>query len=467
MITKTQLSLTTTVSAMTGGADVVQGIGQDYLFTFGSTYNGLDFTIGDLLTMTLTDQSTSYQTQVGAGNVTGTSPVFAFTYEQKVYTLANYSVYFSAIDQPTVWNDLNAIGNNFVPLSDFYGTQQALVAASPFQGRIAFFSRFAVQIYNVNADPNQWARVQVLQNTGTVAPLSVQSLGDFDVMYLSDTGIRSLRAKETTLNAFVDDVGSPVDTLVTASNGSNTGACAVVEPKTGRYWCLVNGVIYVLSRYLSTQITAWAQYLPTTQTTLTPTANIYIATVGYKYYWVKGSNDTSLSDGTTTLTASGYITAAATSLTRVGTSTTNGFLYENTPFTPVQFLLYNGQIWCRDATRFYQYGGVSGTQTDYTQGIAATTWLDLNYPANLKKAVGLDAAFNGYFGLYVGMDQLNSSPLKQVYNGTQVTFQKGGIPVSTDGYHVKLQAVTLDNNPATLSSLCFAYKTRVEKEDGH
>jgi hypothetical protein len=142
-------------------------------------------------------------------------------------------------------------------------------------------------------------------------------------------------------------------------------------------------------------------------------------------------------------------------------------LYENTPFTPTQFLLYNGQIWCRDGTRFYQYGGTSGTQTDYTQGVAATTWLDLNYPANLKKAVGLDAAFSGYFGFSVGMDQLNGSSLKSVYSGTQVTFQKGGIPVSTDGYHVKLQAVTLDNNPATLSSLCFAYKTRVEKEDGH
>jgi len=300
-----------------------------------------------------------------------------------------------------------------------------------------------------------------------VAPLSVQSLSDLDVMYLSDTGIRSLRARETTLNAFVDDLGSPIDTLVTASNGSNSNACAIVEPQSGRYWCWINGIIYVFSRFLANQISAWATYLPTFSSVMTPVNKVYTVTPGYQYYWAKGNNDVSITDGTTVLTASGYIVVAGTSLTVTTTDgASNGTVYENTPFTPSQFLIQNGQVWCRDANRFYLYGGQNGNSYDYAQGVAATTWLDLNNAGNLKKGAGLDSAFNGYFGFSIGMDQL-AGTLKQVYAGTQPTFQKGGMAYSSDGYHVKFQAVTLDNNPATLSSLVFEYKTSVEKEDGH
>jgi hypothetical protein len=450
MIYPNKISLTTTEQALVGGLDNIQGIGQDYLFSVTSSFN-----VGDQLTMTFVDTTTGFQTQIGAGFVSGVQPVYAFTFSNKVYTLAGSSVYFSAVGRPAIWNDPNAAGNGYLQLGDYFGTTLPLLAAAPYQGKLAFFARQAVMIYTVNADPTQWQLGQILENTGTVAPLSVQAIGDLEVMYLSDTGIRSLRARETTLNAYVNDLGSAIDSLVTASNGSNSTACGVVDPATGRYWCYVNGLIYVLSYFPASKILAWSTYLPTYQTAMTPAVKVYTVTAGRKYYWAKGSTETSITDGITTLTASGYITVASTSLTITGT--VDGAVYEMTPFTPQKFVVYNGKVYCRDANRFYLYGGAAGTTYDYSQGIAATTWLDCAEPANdLKKGQCFDTAFVGNMAFSVGMDNL-SGVLQQVYAGTQVTFQKGEIPCSVDGYHVKMQAVTLDNNAATLSSMLFEY----------
>ncbi|HUS37375.1 MAG TPA: hypothetical protein VM680_18655 [Verrucomicrobiae bacterium] len=51
-------------------------------------------------------------------------------------------------------------------------------------------------------------------------------------------------------------------------------------------------------------------------------AGSYILTTeaGKTYYWIKGANDTSISNGTQTLTASGYISSIGTTLTMVGTA---------------------------------------------------------------------------------------------------------------------------------------------------
>lgn len=463
MTNKATLSLTTTCQTLSGGTDAVQGIGQDDLFTCGLTSGGFDFNIGDIISITATNVDTGYQTLMGGGNVSGITPTYVFTNNQQTYALNSFNVYFCGINQPTQWNDPNGTGNGYVALQDFYGTKQELIAAASFQGRIAFFSRFCTQIWQVSPDPSQWQRLQVLQNTGTVAALSVQSLSDLDVLYLSDTGIRSLRSREATLNAFVDDLGSPIDTLVTASNGSNSGACAVVEPKTGRYWCCIAGVIYVFSRFLANQISAWSTYLPTYQKALTVTGGTYTVVIGKQYYWEKGSNDVSITDGTTTWTKSGYVTPAATSVSITTTGGASlGHFYDAVAFTPTQFLIQDGLVYCRDANNFFLYGSVY----DYSQGVAETTWLDLNNPANLKKAVGLDAAFKGNLGFAIGMNPAIDK-FQSVYSGTEPTFLKGGIPYSADGYHVKFQVTTQDNQAATLSSLVFAYKTSVEKEDGH
>lgn len=456
------------LSPPSGGVNSFAGSGMTYTFTLASVKAGSEVTIF------LTDNATGTQTQIGYGNVTGTSPTFAFVFNNKTYVLVGATVYMSAIAQPEVWNDVNGIGNSYLSLGDSFGSPQSLVASSPYQGKLAFFSRYSTQIWIVDADPTRWALLQVLKNIGTVAPLSVQSLGDLDVLFLSDTGIRSLRARDNTLNAYVTDMGSPIDTLVTATNGSNETACAIVEPATNRYWCNIGGTIYVLSFFPANKILAWSTYLATFDTAMAASASTYpvgktvtyTVVSGRKYYWTKGANEVSVTDGTTTLTASGYITAAGALLTVTGTlaaAAVSCTLTELTPFNPIKFATHNGRVYARDDSRFYLYGGSTNQTYDYSQGVCDTTWLDLSKPATRKKAQGLDAAFSGNFQFLVGLDYLNPTIVKQIVATQQVTFHRGGMPVQGECFHFKLQAKTLDNNPATLSSLIFHYHMAEEK----
>jgi hypothetical protein len=258
--TDTSTVIVTTVAPVLNSQVPTGGAGEEYEFTVGGTW-----AIGDKITISLTNNTSGVVTQVGAGYVTGVIPTFVFTFNEKVYALSAATVYFSAINDPTTWNNPTGNNNGFIQLSDWYATAENLVAASPYQGRLAFFSRFTIQIYIIDANVANWQQQQVLQNIGTLAPFSVVNLGDLDVMFLADTGVRSLRARDLTLNAFVNDLGSPIDSLVRANinaNGvvSSMNAQGVADPETGRYWLWLNDVIYVLSYYPTNQITAWSTY---------------------------------------------------------------------------------------------------------------------------------------------------------------------------------------------------------------
>src|ERR1700679_335621 len=192
-----------TVQAPTGGSNTFAGQGQEYVFTLTlGVANGEG-------TIILTSASNGVQTQVGYGYVTGQEFDYCITFNNSVYGLAGGTVYISAINSPTIWNSPTANGNGFIQLSNWYATTEILAAMSPYQGRLVFFSRRTAQIWLTDPNLNDWEIIQILTNIGTVAALSVQALGDLDVLFLSDTGIRSLRVRDNTLNAYVTDIGSP------------------------------------------------------------------------------------------------------------------------------------------------------------------------------------------------------------------------------------------------------------------
>lgn len=330
------LTLSPSEGYINNGSAPSGGSGYQDRFTVGGTWAP-----NDTITITLTNNTSHLQTQIGAGYVTGIIPTYCFTFNEKVYALASATAYFSAVNDATTWNNPTGNNNGFVELSNWYATAENLVAASPYQGRLAFFSRFTTQIYIIDADPAKWQQQQILQNIGTLAPFSVQNLGDLDVMFLSDTGIRSLRARDLTLNAFVNDLGSPIDQLVLANIAANgttlsSEAQSVVDPATGRYWLYLNGTIYVLSYYPTNQVTAWSTYLPTYDAMgsllLTATA---ASTSQINLVWGGGSSD--LGGSTFSLyrsTLSGFFPSVATLIASglTGTTYADTGLTDNTTY---------------------------------------------------------------------------------------------------------------------------------------
>jgi hypothetical protein len=111
-----------------------------------------------------------------------------------------------------------------------------------------------------------------------MAPRSVVNFGDGDVFFLSDTGVRSLRARDSSNNASVSDIGTPVDDrlnpAVQALPGEGRGCLAIIDPVSGRYWLAVGKTIYVFSYYPGGGVAAWSTYsLPFAPTDIVTTGN--------------------------------------------------------------------------------------------------------------------------------------------------------------------------------------------------
>ena len=402
------IPLTSTAVALSGGVSTVAGVGMDTQVTVGGTW-----ATNDSFTFILTDGTSAVQTQVGAGYVSGIAPNLAFTFNNKVYTLAGATTYFSALNDPTVWNSPTGNFNGYVTMSNYYGTQDNLTAIATFQGRLAFFSAYTVQLWIVDPNPVNWQQAQVLTNIGTFAPLSVSSLGELDVLFLNYTGIRSLRVRETTYNAYVNDIGSPIDKLVQtalAQSGLATTAnsCSIVDPTTGRYWLFVpntsasNGVgsIYVLSYYPSNRIVAWSTYDPC------------VVVSGNQVY-----------------------------------------------FTPVRFITYNGAVSCLASDgNVYTFGGANGTTYDTTLATVQVPFFDMERAAHIKKAQAIDVDVDGgVWNIYATENWVNGS-LVQVANAiAQATYDQGFVPWSAEGTHFTMEATTTSASAARLSTLIMHY----------
>ncbi len=479
----TTLSLTTTAQPLTGGADAVAGIGQDYLFGLAGSFN-----TGDLLTWTLTDLGTGYQTQFGAGNVTGIAFTFVTTFDQKVYGLGGKTVYFSAIEQPTVWNDPNAAGNGFITMSNFFATQQDLTGAAPYQGGMLFTARDYVITWNIDADPSKNSKRQILPNIGTLAPLSVQAVGDMDVYMLADNGVRSVRVRDASNNAIIADIGTPIDDIVqpilaTLTDAQKAAACGVVEPKTNRYWIYIPkadgsaGKIYVFSYFTSSGIAAWGTYSPTYQAAVvldpgpaplkyqyvpfppfTPQTLTFNLTVGKAYYWTPGANEASMTCGTTTLTVAGRFVASAAQMNVTQTLASGnealftGALQITTDFIPTSFIVSKGQVWARAGDLMLCYGGSDNVTYDACGLSFKTPYIDGGTPATKKQLASIDVAFEGTWAINGAMDP-NTDVYRNIYNNTKSSFMGADIPWTVSATHYSIQGVESGAGYARFSSL--------------
>jgi hypothetical protein len=131
--------------------------------------------------------------------------------------------------------------------------------------RRAIFSENNIRIWSVSEDASANVFIQTLQNTGTIASRSVIAYGANDVFYLAASGIRSIKARDSSNAAYVSDVGTPIDThireyLATLTEEEASGAVGIVEPIDGRFWLGIKNRIYVLSYFPSAKISAWSYY---------------------------------------------------------------------------------------------------------------------------------------------------------------------------------------------------------------
>lgn len=201
-----------------------------------------------------------------SNNINGYTPgAFVRPAKSKMYALSDSLLHFSGIDDPNEWND-STVGAGFINLSNNAKGSEDLKAIANYFNNIAVFAEQAIQIWFVDANEQLNQQIQVLVNTGTIAPKSVVEFGDNDVFYLSLSGIRSLRARDSSNAAFVGDIGNPIDDLISQeinqNRDSSEQAKAILEPRDGRYLLAIGSKVYVFSYFPSSKVSAWSVYEP-------------------------------------------------------------------------------------------------------------------------------------------------------------------------------------------------------------
>ncbi len=394
---------------------------------------------GDWIAITIVDTlGNSYQ--YGYGNVTALqNPVYCFTYKNKVYVLDNTNgglLDGSKVGDATIFNDPQQTGTVQIGLGQNSYQTDVLVTAAPYQDKYAIFFRHSIQIWSLNDDPTLNALGQVLQEIGCVAQRGAVAVGQLDVLFLTDSGVRSLRVRDSSNNAFVVDIGSPIDndiiplmrSYLSAPGTSTVNAVCGFEPTENRFIISFQDSNYVvhmwaLSYYPEVKVTAWATY-------------------DYQCY-----------------------------IRADGVASTN--LVE-------KFLTWKGALYARGG---FNIGGISVDgltvydpslilRTTYANGFDAsqcsgeTPWWDAKHMELVKDSEALDVAMKGWWQVEAGFDPLGTTPTQVVVpyataqptpdTAADSTFGKGCYSIRLRGTHIKIKFYT---KPGYTGSAKFAATT--------
>lgn len=326
---------------------------------------------------------------------------------QKLYHVWSSNLYFSGVGDPGVSNPFNPAGDGpnvvnpgagFIDMSRIDSDLTWLLGLEAYYKQVAIFSRRAVVLYNLDPDPAKNTIGQVLR-IGAVSNQSIVQFGTGDVLFLSDSGVRSLRALNVSLAAGVTDVGSPIDSLIQdaiRAHPSPELVCkAVVEPTTGRYWLAIGNVIYVLSYWPSAKISAWS--------TFTLPFNV-------------------------------------DAITTAGLS-----------------------VFVRSGDTIYQYGGADGQVYDNAPATVRTPHLAADTPTIYKKAVSLNAMVQGNWSLSAGMEADRPGYYELAANLTGNTYSLQQHPFAGYGTHIGFKLTCTDAAPSLLGALAVRFQKAEEE----
>lgn len=327
-----------------------------------------------------------------------TSPVGSETYlpgtfakpaKSKMYSVAGSLTHFSGIANPLEANEPSKEAG-FIDLATNAEGSERLTAIANYQQNLAIFSERTVQIWFVDVTAGANQQLQVLNNTGAIAPLSVQEIGDSDVFYLSESGIRSLRARDSSNAAFTTDIGNPIDTLlleeIITDRVLARDSRAVLEPRDGRYMLALGNKVYVFSFFPASRVSAWSIYEP-------------------------------------------------------------GFRVRS-------WAIIGRSLYCRgDDNRLYLLGGKSGAEYDNSQVVAFLPYMSAQKPATQKGFTGMDLACEGVWKVEIATDPNNQAALQTVATVEETTFAKGHVAFQARSTHLAMKLTSQNNGYAKLGAL--------------
>lgn len=307
---------------------------------------------------------------------------FVKTVGSKMYSTSRSNLHFSGIQQPTKWTT-DAVGAGFIDMSSQASGSEDLTALARYNNFLAIFAERVIQMWYVDPDENNNLQKQTLNNTGTASPRSVTQFGDSDVFYLSESGLRSLRARDASNSAATTDIGVPVDTLITEvvrglTPEQRDNITGLIEPLDGRFWLTAGTRIFVFSYFSGSNISAWSLYKPTDS-----------------------------------------VTGEALEIEYV--------------------VVYQRKVYVRSGDTIYVYGGPDVELVyDETQAIAQLPYLDGDDPSRMKNLQSIDVAVQGQWEVRMAMDPLDLNASDRMATVDRTTYSLGMIGAQGNATHYSL-----------------------------
>lgn len=325
-------------------------------------------------------------------NPSTTTGTFARLFGSKMYLTNGPTLQFSDINDPGEWDPTKTPneGAGFVDVSkaDLFGKK--IYGIERYYQYLAVFGMSAIQLWALDPDPKRNQLAQAVGNTGLMTPNGLTQFANGDVLYLSKTGIRSLRARDASNFAITADIGSPIDTYIRErirlmSEEQISKINAVVEPKTGAFWLSLGNEIIVLSFFPSAKVSAWSIFDA-------PEVD-YIAT-----------NDQALA--------------------------------------------------IRSGDDIYIYGGDYNQATfDDCEVVVRTPYLDAGKPASLKTFLGIDAAVEERWDIRYNLNPYIPDAWSQTATIEGQTFTLSRLPMQGMGTHIAFEFRTKVPFRARISSI--------------
>lgn len=312
------------------------------------------------------------------------------TVREKIYAGSGTNLHYSAIQNPLFWKPgsevATEIGAGFTNIAASNSSSDRIVALARYYDKLAVFSGDTVQTWFIDPDPDLFIQSQVLENTGTDCPRSVTQFGDADIFYLDTSGLRSLRARDSSNAAASTDVGVPIDDILAARLARMTAAerqrvIGLINPSDKRFWLIMGREIYVYSYYPNSKVNAWTR----------------------------------------------YEAVATTGETRVD-------------FDIEDAVTFDRQVFLRAGDTVYCYGGWGPVPVyDDTPAVAWMPMLDGDKPTAEKEWRSIDAALTGEWEVGVSYDPTRPEVLDRVANLTETTYGLRRVPMNHKSSHVGLR----------------------------
>jgi hypothetical protein len=314
---------------------------------------------------------------------------YVLTYDRKMY-----AVFYSAIGDATAW--LSGTGHGFTDMGSEVSGAEKLNAIAPYQGFLSVLGDKVTLVYFFDADPANNKKIQVLQNIGSSLPLGATQFGDADLFFPDSSGIRSLRARDSSNAAATDDVGVAVDKDVVAKLRSMTDeersrVIGLIEPTDNRFWLICKDLIFVYSYFPGSKVRAWSTYSP-------------------------------------------------------------GFAIDDA-------VVYRERVWLRSGDTVYVYGGADGAlQYDAAPAEAWTAYLDAEKPTVKKPWSSLDVACRGAWEVRAGMDPSNLEASDKLATVDTTTYSLERLPLQGESTHVSLRFKAAAPGEKTVSAAVIGYE---------